>query len=308
LHIYNSSGTTKFKLEHNGLYDGLVYVPHRQEEVGWARITHIGGDEYDGVFTTDIGMYHLRAISVYEKVKRDNDVVLESPIDRHKNFQNSTHILIKDRDTYLSQLERSNHILSDELQDQKNVEELSSPIFQINQCGVTNNLTPRNISKIYQSSNAFSGIFKRAPEGCPTSRKYMVMAAAADCSYFAVFQSESKVLSLLLADWLAASKVYEDTFNVVLSLSKVSISQTCSSDISDSVSPPPIFRWNQGCRAGYTIQQRLSDFSYWRGQQNDTFGLWHLMTACPTQPSVGIAWVGSICKRNAEFQSKKFCF
>lgn len=290
------------------MYDGLVYVPHRQEEVGWARITHIGGDEYDGVFTTDISMYHLRAISVYEKVKRDNDIVLESPMDRHKNFQNSTHILIKDRDSYLGQLEKSSHILSDVLQDQKNMEESGSPIFQINQCGVTNNVPPKNTSKVYQSSNVFSSLFKRAPEGCPTSRKYMVMAAAADCSYYAVYQSASKVLSLLLADWLAASKVYEDTFNVVLSLSKVNILQTCSSEISDNISPPPITRWNQGCRASYTLPQRLSDFSYWRGQQNDSFGLWHLMTACPTQPSVGIAWVSTLCQRTATLQSKKFCF
>jgi hypothetical protein len=307
LHIHDSSGHTKFKLEHNGLYDGLVYVSHRQDEVGWARITHIGDDEYDGVFTTDVGMYHLKAISVYEKTKREKDVLLELPNERHKMFQNSTHILIKDRDTYLNQLEKTNHVLSDVLQEQKELEELGTPLFQKNQCGVTNNLS-RNKSLIVESTSSFSNIFKRQNQGCPTSRKYMAMAAAADCSYYAVYQDSSKVLSLILADWLAASKVYEDSFNVVLALSKVDILQSCSSNTDATADPPPVTRWNQGCSSSYTIQKRLSDFSYWRGQQNDSFGLWHLMTACASQPSVGIAWVSSLCQREAVFQSNKFCF
>lgn len=294
-------------MEHDGLYDGLVYVPSRQESVGWARITHIGGDEYDGVFTTDLGMYHLKAISVYDKTRREDDVVLLEPHSRHTNFVNSTHILIKDRDAYLTQLSKSNHVLSNALLEQKNIEESGSPLFQINQCGVTNNVSPRNNTQVLKS-NLFNNLFKRGPEGCPASKKYMAMAAVADCSYYAVYQNSSRVLGLLLADWLAASKVYEDSFNVVLALSKVDILQTCSTETSLDISPPPLTRWNQGCSSRYTIQKRLSDFSYWRGQQNDSFGLWHLMTACPTQPSVGIAWVSTICQKTAQFQGNYYIY
>jgi hypothetical protein len=39
--------------------------------------------------------------------------------------------------------------------------------------------------------------------------------------------------------------------------------------------------WNTACSSTYTISDRLSDFSEWRGSLgNDGAGLWHLMTQC----------------------------
>ena len=300
VHVYDGQNYNRFALEHYGLYDGLVFTT-RQESVGWARITHIGNDEYEGVFTTDLGMYHLKAISVYDKSRRDDDVILLSPGARHGNFTHSTHILIKDRDSYLNQLSESDHVLSNVLSEQRNIEESGSPFFQINQCGVSSHFAS-NKSQI-STSSSFSNlnIFKRAPANCPNSKKYVSMAAVADCSYYAKYQSAQRVLNLILADWLAASKVYEQSFNVILTLSKLDILQTCATDLST-----PLNRWNQLCSRAYTIQNRLSDFSFWRGQQKDSFALWHLMTNCPTQPSVGIAWVKTLCQRSAQQQGILF--
>jgi Metallo-peptidase family M12B Reprolysin-like len=61
--------------------------------------------------------------------------------------------------------------------------------------------------------------------------------------------------------------------------------------------------WNVECSDSYTIASRLSDFSKWRGlQTNDTNGVWHLMSKCATQPSVGIAWLGMLCQTADQVQ------
>jgi hypothetical protein len=36
--------------------------------------------------------------------------------------------------------------------------------------------------------------------------------------------------------------------------------------------------------------------------KDDNIGLWHLMTNCPTQPSVGIAWLNSVCTQSVSAQ------
>lgn len=58
--------------------------------------------------------------------------------------------------------------------------------------------------------------------------------------------------------------------------------------------------WNRLCTETYEINQRLSDFSRWRGEKPaDRAGLWHLMTQCNTGPSVGVAWLGMLCTKDA---------
>ena len=105
---------------------------------------------------------------------------------------------------------------------------------------------------------------------------------AADCSYVTDKGGISQALSAILSNWNSASQVFESTFNVRLGVVKVKIQQTCTP--LDKEIP-----WNTDCSlASYTISNRLSDFSAWRGSQSgDGMGLWHLMTKCSTQPSVG---------------------
>jgi len=58
--------------------------------------------------------------------------------------------------------------------------------------------------------------------------------------------------------------------------------------------PDPTVPWNVGC-GNVTLEERLSLFSQWRGQQgNDSTALWHLMSGCPTGTEVGIAWLGTL--------------
>lgn len=56
----------------------------------------------------------------------------------------------------------------------------------------------------------------------------------------------------------------------------------------------PTLPWNVAC-GNVTLENRLSLFSDWRGKQgNDSTGLWHLMSGCPTGTEVGIAWLGTL--------------
>jgi len=55
------------------------------------------------------------------------------------------------------------------------------------------------------------------------------------------------------------------------------------------------------------LDGRLSLFSQWRGVKgNDSAGLWHLMSNCPTGSQVGIAWLGTLCQINATNSGSSF--
>ena len=62
----------------------------------------------------------------------------------------------------------------------------------------------------------------------------------------------------------------------------------------------PAVPWNVNCSTpNVDLDNRLSLFSQWRGAKgNDSAGLWHLMSNCPTGSQVGIAWLGTLCRVN----------
>ncbi|CAG8846386.1 15356_t:CDS:2, partial [Racocetra persica] len=95
--------------------------------------------------------------------------------------------------------------------------------------------------------------------------------AAADCTYVESYKSSDAARQQILSDWGTASAVYERTFNVTLGLIYIEIQDlTCPS------TPNPA--WNRPCSDSYSISDRLSDFSKWRG--DDGAALWHLMSKC----------------------------
>lgn len=102
------------------------------------------------------------------------------------------------------------------------------------------------------------------------------MGAAADCSYVLSYGSVRYAKLQMINDWNVASAVYERTFNVTLGLIYLQISvPECPSKPKSSIA------WNQGCSSYYSINDRLSDFSLWRGNKGDDgAALWHLMTRC----------------------------
>ncbi|KAG0055704.1 hypothetical protein BGZ83_007712 [Gryganskiella cystojenkinii] len=140
------------------------------------------------------------------------------------------------------------------------------------------------------------------PEGCPANRLVNYMGVAADCTYVRNYGGAALARKQIFADFNTASGIYESTFNVALGVIALNIT-------TDNCPTTPVKgeEWNQDCSGTYTIDQRLSDFSFWRGQDgrsNDGAGLWHLMTKCNSGAVVGIAWTKTLCqmKTNAQGQ------
>ncbi|KAG0197567.1 hypothetical protein BGX28_008973, partial [Mortierella sp. GBA30] len=158
----------------------------------------------------------------------------------------------------------------------------------------------------FEMSSSWAGVLntplvKRAvagpnpvPDGCPTNRLVNYMGVAADCAYVRNYGGTIGARKQIFADFNTASGIYESTFNVALGVIKLTImTENCPA------TPVKGEEWNQDCSAGYTISQRLSDFSFWRGQDgraDDGAGLWHLMTKCNSGPVVGIAWTKALCQ------------
>lgn len=248
----------------------------------------------DGVFSTPEGMYHIKSIASYKIAKRDRDIDIASPLSRHASYINSKHILIKEADMYLGQLPEEKQV--DHGLDKREALEASAGGcgFKLaDQVGLGDYFETLKMQKREEEKGR---LFARAPAGCPSSRKTLVMAAAADCAFVNAKGGSVNALNAILANWNAASKIFESTFNIALALVKVQIEQQCTPN-------EDLKKWNQDCSSDYTISNRLSDFSRWRGAfKDDGIGLWHLMTRCGTQPSVGIAWLGKLCSTTSESQ------
>ncbi|KAJ1913970.1 hypothetical protein IWQ60_008998 [Tieghemiomyces parasiticus] len=136
---------------------------------------------------------------------------------------------------------------------------------------------------------------------CPVNKRVAYFGVAADCTYLSVYQTPDKVRAQILSNWNQASAVYERQFNVMLGVIDMRIM-----DAGCPTKPDAQVAWNRGCDQGYSIESRLSDFSYWRGQlskSNDSAALWHLMTNCASGSEVGIAWLGTLCQTTAQTSS-----
>lgn len=130
--------------------------------------------------------------------------------------------------------------------------------------------------------------------GCPTTVQVIYVGMASDCTYTESLGGQDNARRGLLSRMNDVSNLYRTTFRIAVGVVQLDVrSPTCPG------TPPSDAQWNQGCGSD-TIDQRLSQFSQWRGNQeaNGT-GLWHLLTTCATGSEVGVAWLGTVCKTDA---------
>ncbi|KAF9428857.1 hypothetical protein BGZ94_000743 [Podila epigama] len=142
------------------------------------------------------------------------------------------------------------------------------------------------------------------PTGCPANRMISYIGVAADCTYVRSYGGLANARKQIFADFNTASAIYESTFNVALGIKAMVIESMNCPKV-----PEKGKEWNQECSTKYTINDRLSDFSFWRGQggrSNDNIGLWHLMTKCSTGSILGIAWTKALCQNTAIAQGSDF--
>ncbi|KAG0033418.1 hypothetical protein BGZ81_008504 [Podila clonocystis] len=287
---------------------------------GWARMM-IEHDENDdsiilrGAFTVGDDTYHVTTRQHYHIQKRSDDHAPPTNT-RHK----SNLIIYRD---------------SDLLQPTHQSKKRSMP--EQSSCGTKGQRPaephgyyyPPDLTSPLSSSSSGSGLFgminsgllhKRAantsdimvtvagpnpvPTGCPKTRMVTYIGVAADCTYVRSYNGLANARKQIFADFNTASGIYESTFNVALGIKSMVIeSMNCPK------TPVKGVVWNQECSTNYTINNRLSDFSFWRGQSGraaDGIGLWHLMTKCSSGAILGIAWTKALCQTAAFAQGTEY--
>lgn len=127
---------------------------------------------------------------------------------------------------------------------------------------------------------------------CPTRKKTMQIGIFADCNYTSSFSSTMEAKNEIINNVSIASSVLEKHLNVAIRLDSLYIVTSCSTG--SSTTP-----FNQVCRPDYSINDRLNSFSKWRGGRKDNVAILQLLTNCYKSGTVGIAWPGTICKKDA---------
>ncbi|KAJ3017832.1 hypothetical protein HKX48_003366 [Thoreauomyces humboldtii] len=278
-HVVRSEGTT--------LDSAQIF-----KQVGWARMYFDASKGvFEGTFTADGEMYHVKDIDVYHKTRRSIDVQVLGSSYRSERHRSSRMILLLDRDQTAAMAEMTDF-------SQLAARDQPGFVGQHSECGFDyeqQSLAIMNHTDTIERKAA--SLSRRAPAGCPTSRKVLFMAAAADCTYTKLHGGKEGALAQMLQNWNTASSVYERTFNISLGLIQVQVQDTCTPN-------DALLTWNRDCSDAYTITDRLSDFSKWRGVKDaDQAGLWHLMTNCPTGASVGVAWLKTLCSTSSSAQA-----
>lgn len=285
------------------IYKGTAWLKagSRWDKVGWARISvKQDGLEplFEGAFTIHHDHHHVQLAKNYKKMRHnlDPDIDLRD-YDYMVVFRDSD-ISTQPEHTELRKRSGGNACGSDTLgfnvdmehpiYSSMNKRDLGfSPIaslfgkrqsLDINPPGGGNGAGVNLLSSIGST------------QGCPTTRKVALVGVAADCNYRAEFASENETRENILMQMNTASSLFEGTFNISLGLANLIVTERQCPTTVQQATP-----WNRACGNGVNIQERLNLFSQWRGQQNDGYSHWTLLSTCNTDSAVGLAWLGQSC-------------
>ncbi|KAJ3751090.1 Metallo-peptidase family M12-domain-containing protein [Lentinula detonsa] len=283
---------------------GVIPRPSRSSsELGWARImVHHQGNIEEGVAPIYEGAFSYKGV-VHHIMTKDNYLRNRHHLDPE--------ILVETVDSNLVVWRNSDLIPHEENQSSPamcghdnlpfNTDPVLNPVLQKPFAGQSISLGPFGNFSLSKrddvagsgSSYNFEGTIGNNA-GCPTTQKLLYMGVAADCKYVSNYGGSMNATTQILMNWNSASALYKSTFNVSLGIIEVQVQNETCPTTADSAVP-----WNVDC-TNVDLNDRLSLFSEWRGQRgNDSIGLWHLMSGCPTGTEVGIAWLGTLCQTDA---------
>ncbi|KAG0180247.1 hypothetical protein DFQ29_000981 [Apophysomyces sp. BC1021] len=278
--------------------DYRIYKGHAMDDQteSWARIAIRHDIEhtyhyplFEGVFLYSGDIYHIQTRSNFRLSKRQDDPLPES---------GGPMVIYRDSDITKTPEETSH----------RQRRSFHRQGFSDDMCAMEELSYNRKLTGLQRTSpddqfywepeqrigNKTDSLIRRSTptQGCPTARK------TADCSYVKSYGGIRYARIQMINDWNTASAVYERTFNISLGLIYLHMSvPECPQR------PIAPMSWNQDCSRFYTINNRLSDFSLWRGKKGeDGAALWHLMTKCATGVKVGIAWLSQLCETQASQQ------
>lgn len=271
-------------------------------KAGWARIMlHRDGKKpiFEGSFRIDGDNHHIQTGAHYQKLKHEDDPVVD-----FEGKGEDVMVVWRDSDVQSwlsdhSDLRRdvSSHSTcdSDSLDFNSKYHELEG--LESRSFGA---ITPRSLfgrQSIDGGSTGENGAGVNLIEtigsvdGCPTTRKVALVGIATDCTYTQTFDSEEELRKNIIAQVNAASQVFEAAFNISIGIQNLTISnETCPG------TPPASAPWNVPCSDSVSLSNRLTLFSRWRGQFEDTNAYWTLFSTCNTDSAVGLAWLGQLCR------------
>jgi len=261
--------------------------------IGTADImVHRAGDEeplFEGNFKIGGTTFHVLTRENYERTRSEHDAPAE---------EFGEMVVFRDMDMDAAEASTCNH---DTLEYNANI---SHPVWR-----------NRNADTFALFDNAIGEYWKRddtggmttgtnfidsinSTAGCPNTQQIVYMGVALDCNYVATYGGADQARTQVLNVWNQVSSLYRNTFNISLGIVELAVmNETCRYN-------PGGEQWNVGCDTNLTLDARLSLFSQWRGSKgSDGAGLWHLMSACPTDSEVGVAWLGTLCQTSSSSQS-----
>ncbi|KAG7450771.1 uncharacterized protein BT62DRAFT_943672 [Guyanagaster necrorhizus] len=292
---------------------GVAYSAFPEAALGWARImVHDPGDGerppiFEGAFAVDGVVHHVMTKDHYMRTKypldpdivhsindmviwRDSDVMTpeEEQLARTGSYSESEppstpRTCAHDKMSYNTP--EQNPIFQHEPP--------TTPWYGLGLFGNTSLARRDDVAGGNVTTNFANVIGDNA--GCPKSQQVLYMGVAADCQYVQQFGDKDNATKQILNDWNMASSLYKSTFNVSLGIVELQVQDSSCPSVTNSSVP-----WNVNCTDSVTLNDRLSLFSQWRGNKgNDSAGLWHLMSGCPTGSEVGIAWLATLCQQTA---------
>ncbi|GAW05015.1 zinc metalloprotease [Lentinula edodes] len=278
---------------------GVLPRPSRSpSELGWARImVHHEGNLEEGVAPVYEGAFSYKGV-VHHIMTKDNYVRNKHHLDPEILVDTVDSNLVVWRDSDLIRFSPAMCGHDDLL---FNTDPALNPVLrkpfteQSISLGPFGNISLSRRDDVAGSGSSynFEGTIGNTA-GCPTTQKLLYMGVAADCKYVSNYGGSMNATTQILMNWNSASALYKSTFNVSLGIVEVQVqNETCPT------TADPTIPWNVDC-SNVDLNNRLSLFSDWRGQRgNDSIGLWHLMSGCPTGTEVGIAWLGTLCQTDA---------
>jgi hypothetical protein len=294
------------------VYKGTAWLKRggRWDRVGWARVAiQRDGLEplFEGAFTVNDDHHHVQLSSTYKTTKHELDPDVDLREDDYMVVFKDSDISASPEFTELRKRSGGIGCPSDSLDFNTN---LDHPVYS--------SMSPRDDS-LFSSVTSFLG--KRQLDnptppgggngagvnlvqtignqaGCPSTRKVALVGVATDCNYRAQFKNDNETRGNVIQQMSLASNLFESTFNISLGLANLIITDSqCPTTVQQSTP------WNQPCSNNVNIQDRLNLFSAWRGQQNDQYSHWTLLSTCNTGSAVGLAWLGQACVPGAQGNS-----
>ncbi|OAL50037.1 hypothetical protein IQ07DRAFT_44973 [Pyrenochaeta sp. DS3sAY3a] len=298
------------RLQHK-IYKGTAWLKraNRWDNVGWARI---GIDRdglnplFEGTFTVNHNHHHIKLSSSYKATRLSEDPDIDLREDEFMVVFRDSDMGKWDEHSELKKRSTGVACPSDELS--FNVQD-DHPVYASMRARddgffsspVSSLFGKRQIDGQPGGNGAGVNLVSTigSTAGCPSTRKVALVGVAADCTYVQSFnRDKNQTQQNVIRQINAASELFESTFNISLGLANLIVTEPDCPTSQQQATP-----WNQACSGNILIQDRLNQFSQWRGQQNDEYSHWTLLSTCNTGSAVGLAWLGQACTKGSQSNS-----